>query len=201
MRKIFIVTLLSCVIATTAFAETVMLTQAEIKAATAHSSYESASVTSLSGTWSGNMKVNTTTGYIQIAKNANNYYVGSPTFAGAVTQVVITTCADTETARWFYLRGNTNTPQPSSGNYGSGYTIGANGTATIDVTGSPTSFYIYSNGYAAISSITVTYTDPGSATEVENTEIEMQAKKIVRDGQILILRGEHTYTIQGQKTK
>ena len=58
MRKIFIVTLLSCVIATTAFAETVMLTQAEIKAATAHSSYESASVTSLSGTWSGNMKVN-----------------------------------------------------------------------------------------------------------------------------------------------
>ena len=41
--------------------------------------------------------------------------------------------------------------------------------------------------------------DPGSATEVENTEMEMQAKKIVRDGQILILRGEHTYTIQGQE--
>ena len=43
--------------------------------------------------------------------------------------------------------------------------------------------------------------DPGSATEVEKTEMEMQAKKIVRDGQILILRGEHTYTIQGQKSK
>ena len=43
--------------------------------------------------------------------------------------------------------------------------------------------------------------DPGSATEVENTEMEMQAKKIVQDGQILILRGERTYTIQGQKTK
>ena len=134
------------------------LTQAEIKKATAGGSYEARSVTSTSGTWTGKMIINTNTGFVQINKNSNNYYLGSPTFEGGVTKIVITTCNSTASGRTFYIMGNTNTAQPSSGTYGSGSTSGSNGTATINVTGSPTSFYIYANGAAYISSVTVTYT-------------------------------------------
>jgi hypothetical protein len=139
---------------------TATLTQNEIKAATAQSSYPTNEVTvnSSSGTWHGKMIINTTTGYVQIRKNSANNYCGSPTFTGAVTQVVITTCNSTSANRTFYLKANTNIAQPSSGDYGSGSTGSSqNGTATITVTGSPTSFYIYANGAAYISSITVTY--------------------------------------------
>ena len=104
------------------------------------------------------MIINTNTGFVQINKNSNNYYLGSPTFEGGVTKIVITTCNSTASGRTFYIMGNTNTAQPSSGTYGSGSTSGSNGTATINVTGSPTSFYIYANGAAYISSVTVTYT-------------------------------------------
>ena len=135
----------------------VSLTQAEIKSATAQGSYANCSVTSTSGTWAGKMIINKTTGYVQINKNKNNYYLGSPTFSGGVTKVVITTCNSTASGRMFYLCANTNTAQPNSGIYGSGSTSSSNGTATITVTGSPTSFYIYSNGAAYISSVTVTY--------------------------------------------
>jgi len=78
---------------------TATLTQNEIKAATAQSSYPSqeVTVTSSSGTWHGKMIINTATGYVQIRKNSANNYCGSPTFAGAVTQVVITTC---NTFKW-----------------------------------------------------------------------------------------------------
>ena len=134
------------------------LTQAEIKKATAGDSYEARSVTSTSGTWTGKMIINTSTGFVQINKNRSNYYLGSPTFEGGVTKIVITTCNSTASGRTFYIMGNTNTAQPTSGTYGSGSTSGSNGTATINVTGSPTSFYIYANGAAYISSVTVTYT-------------------------------------------
>lgn len=135
----------------------VSLTQAEIKSATAQGSYANCSVTSTSGTWAGKMIINTKTGYVQINQKNDNYYLGSPTFSGGVTKVVITTCNSTASGRMFYLCANTNTAQPNSGIYGSGSTSSSNGTATITVTGSPTSFYIYSNGAAYISSVTVTY--------------------------------------------
>lgn len=134
------------------------LTQAEIKKATAGGSYAERTVESTSGAWTGKMIINTSTGFVQINKNSNNYYLGSPTFEGGVTKIVITTCNSTASGRTFYIMGNTNTAQPTSGTYGSGSTSGSNGTATINVTGSPTSFYIYANGAAYISSVTVTYT-------------------------------------------
>ena len=73
------------------------LTQAEIKKATAGGSYAERTVESTSGTWTGKMIINTSTGFVQ---------------------------------------------------YGSGSTSGSNGTASIDITGSPTNFYIYANGAA-----------------------------------------------------
>ena len=141
------------------------LTQAEIKKATAGGSYAERAVESTSGTWTGKMIINTSTGFVQINKNSNNYYLGSPTFEGGVTKIVITTCNSTASGRTFYIMGNTNTAQPTSGTYGSGSTSGSNGTASIDITGSPTNFYIYANGAAYISSVTVTYaTSSGSVT-------------------------------------
>ena len=145
------------------------LTQAEIKKATAGGSYAERTVESTSGTWTGKMIINTSTGFVQINKNSNNYYLGSPTFEGGVTKIVITTCNSTASGRTFYIMGNTNTAQPTSGTYGSGSTSGSNGTASIDITGSPTNFYIYANGAAYISSVTVTYTT--SSTGVTYTDV------------------------------
>ncbi len=136
---------------------TASLTNEEIKAATAGNSYANRSVTSASGTWAGKMIINTATGFVQINKNSSNYYLGSPTFSGSVTKVVINTCNSTASGRTFYLCANTNTAQPTSGDYGSGSTSSQNGSATINVTGSPKQFYIYTSGAAYISSVEVTY--------------------------------------------
>ena len=145
------------------------LTQAEIKKATAGGSYAERAVESTSGTWTGKMIINTSTGFVQINKNSNNYYLGSPTFEGGVTKIVITTCNSTASGRTFYIMGNTNTAQPTNGTYGSGSTSSSNGTASIDITGSPTNFYIYANGAAYISSVTVTYTtSSGGVTYTDN---------------------------------
>lgn len=153
----------------------VSLTQDEIKQSTANSSYKRTSVTSASGVWAGNMIVNTTTGYVQINKNKNNYYLKSPVFAGKVTKVVINTCNNTAKDRTFYLRSNTQTAQPTFGDYGSGTTSSQNGTVTINVTNAPSSFYIYASAAVYISSVIVTY-EAGSSTEpslsVDKTEID-----------------------------
>lgn len=153
----------------------VSLTQDEIKQSTANSSYKQTSVKSASGVWAGNMIVNTTTGYVQINKNKNNYYLKSPVFAGKVTKVVINTCNNTAKDRTFYLRSNTQTAQPTSGDYGSGTTSSQNGTVTINVTNAPSSFYIYASAAVYISSVIVTY-EAGSSTEpslsVDKTEID-----------------------------
>lgn len=153
----------------------VSLTQDEIKKSTANNSYKETSVVSVSGTWSGRMIVNTATGYVQINKNKNNYYLNSPVFAGGVTKVVINTCNNTAKDRTFYLRSNTQTAQPTSGDYGSGKISTQNGSVTISVVNAPSSFYIYSDGAAYISSVVVTY-ETGSSTEpsldVDKTEID-----------------------------
>lgn len=169
------------------------LTQAEIKKATAGDSYEARSVTSTSGTWTGKMIINTNTGFVQINKNRSNYYLGSPTFEGGVTKIVITTCNSTASGRTFYIMGNTNTAQPTSGTYGSGSTSGSNGTATINVTGSPTSFYIYANGAAYISSVTVTYTTSSGGvtytdylTECADVSTYTATASTIEGGEILI---------------
>ena len=45
------------------------------------------------------------------------------------------------------------------------------------------------------------YVEPGPATDVENTEVETKAQKVLRNGQILILRGDAVYTITGVRVE
>lgn len=45
------------------------------------------------------------------------------------------------------------------------------------------------------------YVEPGPATDVENTEVETKAQKVLQNGQILILRGDAVYTITGVRLK
>lgn len=45
------------------------------------------------------------------------------------------------------------------------------------------------------------YVEPGPATDVENTEVETKAEKVLRNGQILILRGDAVYTITGARVE
>ena len=171
MRFAVVLTLIFTIGSGNAWGTTASLTNAEIKAATAGNSYASRSVTSSSGTWSGTMIINTSTGYVQINKNKNNYYLGSPTFAGGVTQVSIETNNNTASGRVFYICSSTSTAQPTSGDLGQGSTPSSNGTATISITGSPTSFYIYSNGGAYIKAVTVTYTAACAGTQLETPEV------------------------------
>ncbi|MDD3405772.1 MAG: InlB B-repeat-containing protein [Paludibacteraceae bacterium] len=142
------------------------LTNAEIKDGTANGSYANITVSSASGTWGGKAIRNIATGFIQINKNSSNYYFGSPTFAGGITSVTINTNNGTASGRRFYLRSSNATAEPTSGDLGEGTIPAANGSATITVTGAPTSFYIYSNGAAYIASVTVTY---GSGTTTYNS--------------------------------
>ncbi len=45
------------------------------------------------------------------------------------------------------------------------------------------------------------YVEPGPATDVENTEVETKAQKVLQNGQILILRGDAVYTTTGVRVK
>ena len=46
-----------------------------------------------------------------------------------------------------------------------------------------------------------TTTSEGIATGVDNTAVESEITKILRNGEVLILRGDKTYTIQGQEVR
>ena len=127
--------------------------------------YVAFTATTASGTWSGKANYNTG-GYIQINKNANNYHIGSPTFAGNVESVKITTTNNSATNRTFYIRSSNTTAQPTSGDLGSYKTTAANQTFTIDLTADAKQFYIYSSGAVYISQIDVTY--GGGSTSYNN---------------------------------
>lgn len=45
------------------------------------------------------------------------------------------------------------------------------------------------------------YVEPGPATDVEYTEVETKAQKVLQNGQILILRGDAVYNITGVRVK
>ena len=87
--------------------------------------------------------------------------------AGGATSVTIATKShngtSTASGRKFYLcksndLGYVNDSHlPAAGTYGSGAISSNNGSVTITITGSPTQFYIYPDGTAYISSVTVTY--------------------------------------------
>ena len=49
---------------------------------------------------------------------------------------------------------------------------------------------------------TATYTaEPIIGTDIPNIQVEPQAKKVVREGKVFIIRGDKTYTITGQRVK
>ena len=56
-----------------------------------------------------------------------------------------------------------------------------------------------SNG-ATLQSSTISFTTTGS-TSIENTMSQQQNAKIIQNGQILILRGDKIYTLQGQEVR
>ena len=45
------------------------------------------------------------------------------------------------------------------------------------------------------------YVAPNSGEGVDNVEAAVKAVKMLRDGQVVIVRGEHIYTIMGQMVK
>ena len=133
----------------------------------AKSGYVTFTATTASGTWSGKANYNTG-GYLQINKNANNYHIGSPTFAGNVKSVKITTTNNSATNRTFYICSSNTTAQPTSGDLGSYKTTAANQTFTIDLTADAKQFYIYSSGAVYIGQIDVTFEGGGSTKTYSN---------------------------------
>ena len=130
------------------------------------SGYVAFTATTASGTWSGKANYNTG-GYLQINKNTNNYHIGSPTFAGNVKSVKITTTNNSASNRTFYICSSNTTAQPTSGDLGSYKTTATNQSFTIDLTVDAKQFYIYSSGAVYISQIDVTYAG-GSTTTYNN---------------------------------
>ena len=127
------------------------------------SGYVAFTATTASGTWSGKGNYNTG-GYIQINKNSNNYHIGSPTFAGNVKSVKITTTNNSASNRTFYICSSNTTAQPTSGDLGSYKTTATNQSFTIDLTADAKQFYIYSSGAVYIGQIDVTFEGGGSTT-------------------------------------
>jgi len=143
---------------------TASLNQAEIQASTNHGSYGYyEDVMSASGTWKGQMMVNTATGYLQIRANADGSHILSPSFAGTISSVAITTANNTAANRTFMIMDVANElAQPtitSEGVFGYHTTTVANESFVIDNLSSysKSNFKIYCVGGAGyISSIVVT---------------------------------------------
>ena len=72
---------------------------------------------------------------------------------------------------------------------------------TIHYTGGATTIYLYSPS-SGVNVYAIRVTTGGGSEDIENTYYqEERAQKILRNGQILIIRGDHTYTLQGQEVK
>jgi hypothetical protein len=52
-----------------------------------------------------------------------------------------------------------------------------------------------------ISVIAGTFKTPAQTSDIDDTAIEAKTSKILRNGQLYILRGEKAYTITGQEIK
>ena len=73
---------------------------------------------------------------------------------------------------------------------------------TIHYTGGATTIYLYSPS-SGVNVYAIRVTTGGGSEDIENNTYyrEERAQKILRNGQILIIRGDHTYTLQGQEVK
>ncbi|MDR0230659.1 MAG: hypothetical protein LBI82_00870 [Dysgonamonadaceae bacterium] len=149
------------------------LTQTAIAALTNTTAYGSQDIISTSGIWTGGFIKNVISGValLQLRQASGGAspqpasYVESPVFPGAVSQVKIQTYQYNQSApnntaigRKFLLMSTEYTDRTASvSDYGDGSTLELNGLVTINVTDEPTSFKIYTNGAAGVSSIDVTY--------------------------------------------
>ena len=175
MRLVFILAILLTVGVGNVWGATVDITQAEVTAngADKNSYSDSYSIDGWTGrymvayvkspkTYSLQLGYNTSS-----SKSAYNSHLATPVMAGGATSVTIATKShngtSTASGRKFYLcksndLGYVNDSHlPAAGTYGSGAISSNNGSVTITITGSPTQFYIYPDGTAYISSVTVTY--------------------------------------------
>ena len=76
---------------------------------------------------------------------------------------------------------------------------GAISKATVQYIGGATTIYVYSSSSGInLYGIRVTYKN---TVDIENTVVRTETQKILRNGQILILRGDKTYTLQGQEVR
>ena len=76
---------------------------------------------------------------------------------------------------------------------------GAISKATVQYTGGATTIYVYSSSSGInLYGIRVTYKN---TVDIENTVVRTETQKILHNGQILIVRGDKTYTLQGQEVK
>lgn len=76
---------------------------------------------------------------------------------------------------------------------------GAISKATVQYTGGATTIYVYSSSSGInLYGIRVTYKN---TVDIENTIVRTETQKILHNGQILIVRGDKTYTLQGQEVK
>ena len=160
--KSIIALLVLTVFSVNVWGETIQLTNNTIKGTTGQGTYGLHTIGDFSGKYM--ISSNSGTCFLQLGyntsttKSANNSHLTTPQCSGAITQIQIVTNNNTSSGRTFYLCAS----EPSggcasSGDYGSGSTSSTNGTATINVTGSPTKFHIYPDGTAYIASITITY--------------------------------------------
>lgn len=131
------------------------------------SGYCSTTVSSDAGDWTGTTYKNNN-GYIQINKNSNNYYLGSPTFSGDIRTISITLHDNTAASRTVYYCSSNKTAQPSSGDIGSvSYASAGGGTKSCSAAAGTRQFYVYSSGAVYIDSIVVEYAS-GTKTEYSN---------------------------------
>lgn len=149
----------------------VTLTNAQIKsAASGKGSYAVYTINNFTGRYL--ISSNSGTYFLQLGRNtdssksAYNSHIATPIVDGTITSITIVTNNSTASGRTFYICNSDSKGAPNEGDYGSGSISSAGGTANITVTGSPNQVYIYPNGTAYISSITVTYTAGSTKTSL-----------------------------------
>lgn len=110
---------------------------------------------------------------IQINKNSNGYYIGSPDFGNNISSISAKVWNTNSSERYAYLKANTETKQPSTSDYGtttvSGNSKGVEVDFTINTDAEFSQFYIYSSGALGFEWIKVTYGTPDTYSNYTTT--------------------------------
>lgn len=123
------------------------------------------------GDWNGKFLINLQDNKYFVQINKDGRYIASPTYEQVVSKVTINTTGGTNTStktasgRKFFLCADATDANPTSGAYGSGAISEDNGSVTIETTGAPKQFYLFTDGTARIASIVVTCGSPTSYSD------------------------------------